>query len=146
MLGRDTVRRWASLWVLASLNDKANSEVVATATVRARCCEVLGANATGDLSGQGFLLGLCSLLDAILERPMDAVLADLPIDPETKAALLGTDNNLRRLLDCAIAYEGGEWQKAADLAQSLGIKASTLQTAYTDAIKWSRALDTERAA
>jgi EAL and modified HD-GYP domain-containing signal transduction protein len=146
LLGRDTIRRWASLWVLASLNDKAISEVVATATIRARCCEVLGASASDELGSQGFLLGLCSLLDAILERPMADVLADLPIDAETKAALLGTDNEMRRLLDCAIAYENGDWQRAADLARAVGIRPATLQTAYADAIKWSRALDTDRAA
>jgi EAL and modified HD-GYP domain-containing signal transduction protein len=148
MLGRDTVRRWASLWGLAGLNERAHTELVLIATVRARFCEVIAETMQNDEIGpQAFLAGLCSLLDAILERPMADVLAGLPVSSELKGALLGTDADgpLRKLLECAAAYERGHWQRAIDAAAPLGIDHARLPRAYEDALRWSRELDRQRA-
>jgi EAL and modified HD-GYP domain-containing signal transduction protein len=149
LLGRDTVRRWASLWGLAGLNERAHTELVLIATVRARFCEIIAESLRDEEIGtQAFLAGLCSLLDAILERPMPDVLAGLPVTAELKGALLGTDASsaLRRLLDCAAAYERGHWQRALDAAASLGIDHARLPRAYEEALHWSRELDRQRAA
>jgi len=147
MLGRDTVRRWASLWALASLNDRAHPEVVVMATIRARCCEILGTLVSGDNGGtDGFFLGLCSLLDTILERRMSEVLVDLPLSDETKHALLGADSPGRRLLDCVIAYERGKWDEAVSAARRLGLDPLRLPKAYADALRWSKELDQQRSA
>jgi len=146
LLGRDTVRRWASLWALAGLNEQAHGELVAMSTVRARCCELLGQSVGGeDFGTEGFLVGMCSLLDAILARPMAAVLADLPLADETRGALLGQDNRTRRLLECAIAYERGEWEKCTALAARAGIKLTVLPIAYSEALRWSRELQQQAA-
>jgi len=141
LLGRDTVRRWASLWALAGLSEKAHSELVIMSTVRGRCCELLAGRLGGEeTAGEGFLAGMCSLLDAILERPMKDILKDLPLAPETEAALLGQDNATRRLIDCVIAYENGQWARCVQLAKGAGADPSQLPTAYTQALKWSREL------
>jgi EAL and modified HD-GYP domain-containing signal transduction protein len=139
LLGRDTVRRWASLWSLASLNDQAHSELVVMATVRARCCELLAGSTGGeDAAQEGFLAGMCSLLDAILGRPMKAVLADLPLADETEAALLGDDNATRRLIDCVIAYESGQWDTAEQLARRANLDPALLPKSFADSLRWSR--------
>jgi EAL and modified HD-GYP domain-containing signal transduction protein len=140
LLGRDTVRRWASLWSLAGLEEHHGaSELVVMATVRARCCELLAGSLGGEeAASEGFLIGMCSLLDAILGRPMKAVLADLPLAEETEAALLGEDNAIRRLLDCVIAYEHGEWERAEQLAGRAKINPALLPKAFADALRWSR--------
>lgn len=141
LLGRDTVRRWASLWALAGLNESAHGELIVMSTMRARCCELLGASLGGeDAAAEGFLVGMCSLLDAILGKPMESVLTDLPLADDTRAALLGDDNPTRRLLDCVIAYERGEWDRCAELAQRAGIKLTKLPIAFAEALKWSREL------
>src|SRR5262249_11816996 len=141
LLGRDTVRRWASLWALAGLSEKAHSELVIMSTVRGRACELLAGRIGGeDAAGEGFLAGMCSLLDAILERPMKGILEDLPLAKETQEALLGQDNPTRRLLDCVIAYENGQWDRCVQLAKSAGADASQLPTAFAQALKWSRDL------
>jgi EAL and modified HD-GYP domain-containing signal transduction protein len=81
-------------------------------TVRGRCCELLAGTDRADAGAQSFLVGMCSLLDAILECPLDAALAELPLAPATRAALLGEDNQYRRVLDAVIAYEAAEWTRA----------------------------------
>lgn len=142
LLGRDTVKRWVSLWSLAALGEKTSPELLTTATVRARCCEQLG-DMTGrdDAAAQGFLLGLCSMLDAILERPMPAIVTELPLPEPIRAALLGDDNRHRRLLGCALAYERGEWDEAIELAEAAGVNPDALAGTYSGALQWAYDLD-----
>jgi EAL and modified HD-GYP domain-containing signal transduction protein len=77
-------------------------------------------------------------MDVILERPMTAVVADIPLSDDTRDALLGQVNRRRRVLDCIVAYERGHWDRAIVMAQSLKIKPTLLPKAYADALKWSR--------
>jgi EAL and modified HD-GYP domain-containing signal transduction protein len=143
LLGRDPIRRWASVWALAGLNEQAHSELVVMSTVRARCCELLAASrGDEDAAAEGFLVGMCSMLDAILSRPMATILEDLPLAPASRAALLGEDNPMRRILDCAIAYERGEWDRCTGLAKQAGIKLTVLPGAYAEALRWSKELQT----
>lgn len=138
LMGIDTVRRWVSLWVMAGLNERAHPEVIDMASIRARSCELLAMRQTGPESASaGFLLGMCSMLDAILARPMEAVLSQLPLPKETQAALRGEDTQARRLLDCAIAYERGEWDRCLELAHKAGFDPTALPAAHRDALKWS---------
>jgi EAL and modified HD-GYP domain-containing signal transduction protein len=141
LLGRDTIRRWASLWALSSVGSGAPSELVTMSTVRARACEVLATEAGGPEAGaQSFLVGMCSLLDAILECPLEAALKDLPLAEAARAALRGDDNLHRRLLDGVIAYEAGDWTTAIESAGRAGIDPLKLRRAYTDALRWAHEL------
>ena len=138
LLGCETVRRWASLWVLAGLSGSANAELVMMSTVRARFCELLierGEHKTG--VADGFLLGMCSVLDAILNAPLEAVLKHLPLSEDIVSALRGEDTPGRRVLDCAIAYERADWDTSLKLAQRLGISHANLSGSYNDALRWA---------
>jgi EAL and modified HD-GYP domain-containing signal transduction protein len=138
LLGCDTVRRWASLWALADAGQDAHAELVSMATVRARCCELLGASIGGEeTAAEGFLIGMCSLLDAILGRSMRAVVSELPLPESVEAALLGVQNAQRHLLDAVVAYESGEWDQASALAQAAGADPAALASAYGDALRWA---------
>jgi c-di-GMP-related signal transduction protein len=139
LLGRDTIRRWASLWAIASMNERANPELVSSSIIRARCCEMVDAAARSN-PGNGFLLGMCSLLDAILEQPMATVVTQLPLDRSVRDALLGEHNERRALLDCVIAYERGEWDRYEALAARAGTNTAVLRGAYQEALRWTRDL------
>ena len=113
------------------------------ASIRGRFCEIISARRGGaDAGGEGFLLGMCSCLEAMLQRPMTSILEDLPMSPELTAALLGHDNSSRRLLDCIIAYERGDWTTALTLAGGLGISLTWLPPAHAQALDW--AIDARR--
>lgn len=136
LLGMGTIRRWASLWAIASMNEAAHPELVTGSIIRARCCELLEASESS--GSRGFLLGICSLLDAILEQPMEVVLEQLPISGEIRAALLGETNRSRALLECVAAFERGEWERSDTFAGHAGVAAAVLPAAYRDALCWAR--------
>ncbi len=138
LLGVDTVKRWASLWAMAGLSETSHPELMVMSTVRARCCELLFSASRGPAAApEGFLLGLCSLLDAILERPIESILDHLPLSASVRGALRGEDNEPRRLLECAIAFERGDWDRAATLARRAGVSPAVLAAAHQDALRAS---------
>jgi len=84
-----------------------------------------------------FLLGMFSLVDAILGRPLEEILKDLPLAPEIKAALLGEANRTRTILDYALAYEKGDWEKLLEIAGALGLDESGVPLLYQAAVRWA---------
>lgn len=141
MLGLDQVRKWASVWALAGLNEGASAELVTVAILRARSCELLAQTIMSrEEAAEYFLLGLSSLLDAILEKPMEEALEDLPLSDTVRAALLGHENLARFILDAVVTYERGQWEEATRYAGMANIAPESLPMAYADALKWAREL------
>jgi c-di-GMP-related signal transduction protein len=142
LLGLGPIRKWASVWCLAKLNVGATSEIATMALLRARACELLGEDATDAEPGELFLVGLCSLLDVILGRPMAEALAELPLSDNARRALLGEHNPLRAVLDAVVAYEDGGWEQAVANAETIGAPEADLQQAYSNAITWAHEIST----
>lgn len=141
LLGIGQIQKWASVWSMAGLNSGGTAETVSMAIIRARCCELLGNRLLGDDAGaEYFLLGLCSLLDSMLRRPMADAIAEVPVSPGIKAALLGEANTPRLVLDAVVAYERGEWDLAEDAANQALFDPAILPKAYADALRWAREL------
>jgi len=141
LLGTARIRQWASIWALAGVQAGGSSETMNLAVVRARCCAQMAAATAGvHGSDEAFLLGLCSMLDVMVSRPMDEVVRDLPFGDELSDALLGRQNPTRALLDAAIAYERGHWEAAVAAAQRAGVPETAIPPAYEDALSWSQHL------
>ena len=139
LLGEREVKRWASLLSLASLASNKPAELVVEAALRARFCEGLAAD-TGLLpqSEELFLLGMFSLLDAILDRPLEALLQELPIPPAVKAALLGASSPLRDVYDCVLAYVTGDWENLSARMDKLGLGEEEVPRRYREAVAWAQ--------
>ncbi len=147
MLGVQQVRAWASVWAMAGVNTGGTAEAVSVAILRARSCEAIGkAWAGNDAAGELFLLGMCSMLPAILDQPIERATADLPLTPAVRAALIGEESPMRLVLDAVLAYEQGQWDHAGAILQSLGLPDSLLGTAYAGALQWARQLSVDAAA
>jgi c-di-GMP-related signal transduction protein len=140
LLGLAQVRKWASVWAMAGLAEGDPSGLVALSLVRARCCEYLAELMPHRTDNGYFLLGLCSLLDVILKRPMHAAIDDLPLPPEARDALLGRENLARTVLDTVLHYERGDWEAAHASADRLTVNADLLADIYADAIRWAHDL------
>jgi c-di-GMP-related signal transduction protein len=131
------VRRWVRLVVTLSAGQNRSSELVLSALVRARFCELLSPKIKHGESDL-FLLGLLSLMDSILEIPMLEVLDSVPIDQETKEVLLGRGSHLRPLYRLMLAQESGDWQSVGEMAKAVGIRESDVAEVYWQAMQWAR--------
>lgn len=137
ILGEREVRRWIRLVAtLGAAQDKTTDLVLAT-LVRARFCELLStkiAHRNSDL----FLMGMLSLMDALLDMPMHKVLENIPIDQESKSALLGHDGPLRPFYQLMLAQESGEWEAVSQLSRQLQLRESDVADAHWQAMHWAR--------
>jgi EAL and modified HD-GYP domain-containing signal transduction protein len=137
-LGMGPIRKWASVWCLAKLNVGSTSELATMAMLRARACELLARDLEEVDANEMFLVGLCSLMDAMAGRPMKDALAELPLSDRARKALLGERNPLRSVLDAVMAYETGSWEDA--LASEFVTDELILPRAYGSALAWAREL------
>jgi EAL and modified HD-GYP domain-containing signal transduction protein len=139
LLGERELKRWAGLLSLASLASNKPAELVVEAALRARFCEGL-AEDTGlvQRSEELFLLGMFSLLDAILDRPFEALLLELPIPPAVKAALLGGTGPLRDVFDCVLTYVTGDWDNLSARMDKLNLGEEEVPRRYREAVTWAQ--------
>ena len=141
LMGLAPIRSWASVWCMAGLNTGGTSELVTVALVRARCCELLGEHLESEEAPELFLIGLCSLLDAMLGKPLEDAVADLPLSPGARDAVLGMRRSpARSVLNAVIAYERGAWDLSADELKAAGLPDNLVAEAYTGALSWAREL------
>lgn len=139
LLGEREVRRWLSLLVMAGMGKDKPVELVLQATIRAKFCELLAPKAGMAQRAQDFFfLGLFSLIDAILERPLADALAGMPIADDIKAALLGEENFCRDLYECVLAYEQGAWERLPSLASRIGVNEGETPALYAEAVQWTQ--------
>jgi EAL and modified HD-GYP domain-containing signal transduction protein len=113
-------------------------EVALTAMTRARMCELLANNSpVGQPAASAFIVGLLSLLDVLLEVPMDKILMRLELSDDVRGALLGRGGPLAPPLKLVEAYEGAHWETALGLASQTAVPEHILPGLYTDALHWA---------
>jgi len=135
ILGERELRRWIRLVVTVGAAEQACSELVLTALARARFCESLAKRLK--LDHDLFLMGLLSVMDAILEVHMETVLDQVPVDREIKAALLGQAGLLRPVYQLMLAQESAEWDQSQALADQLHLSAEEVNDLWWQALRWA---------
>ena len=135
ILGEREVRRWIRLVALVSAGMQKSSHLVLCALLRARFCELLSPK-IGNSESDLFLLGLLSMMDAILEVPMTQVLEHVPLDAETKA--VGGTGRLRPVYQLMLAREAGDWEQAKSFAAHLRVEEGEVAEMWWQAMQWAR--------
>ncbi|HVI10886.1 MAG TPA: HDOD domain-containing protein [Candidatus Binatia bacterium] len=141
ILGEREVRRWIRLVATLGAGQDKSTDLVLSALVRARFCELLSPkiqHGDSDL----FLMGMLSLMDSILEIPMTQVLDSVPIDHESKVVLLGGAGRLQPFYQLMLAQESGEWKAVGELCREFGLTESEVSQAHWEAMQWARQVST----
>ncbi|HKO93000.1 MAG TPA: HDOD domain-containing protein [Polyangiaceae bacterium] len=134
LLGLSEFSKWVTLVGLGEASYKPN-EVLLTALVRAKTCELLASGSRArPPSGTAFMVGLFSLLDAMLDQPLETVLEGLPLSASLRSALLDQSGFEGEILSAVLDHERGLmpetlppdtgdlfecWQKAVTWADGL---------------------------
>ncbi|MEM7365105.1 MAG: EAL domain-containing protein [Pseudomonadota bacterium] len=138
MMGARDLRNFVGMVLTADLAANKPLELTRLALIRARQLELIGkACAPGRDHSEFFLLGLFSLLDAMLDVDMDSVLAQLPLSNDLKEALLGSDGAMTGYLELTRAFERGDWHALVQWHEALGISQSDTASTYVDALAWA---------
>ena len=133
IVGENAFRRIATVSILSEINSGRPPEILRMSLTRARFCE-LAAPVCGLDADEQYLLGMLSLLPAMLRLPMDSLVAQVPLRHEIRQALLGTANAERWLLGWLEAYEHGQWEQCDAMVQHRGLQQPHLVRCYTKAL------------
>ena len=135
LIGVNLLRTWTSVLLLSSVDDKPR-ELMTISLVRARMCELLSESLKNAQKDAFFSAGLLSVIDALLDCPMEKAVAHLPLVDEVKSALIDRSGPVGQALRCAIAYENADW----DNVQFYGMAPAPIREAYMESIAWARQL------
>jgi EAL and modified HD-GYP domain-containing signal transduction protein len=129
LLGVQNLKRWATLTVLASVDGKP-PELTVTALTRARFCERAGEQLPGPRPGELFTLGLFSVIDALMDAPIEDVIELIPFPADMRDALTHRKGEKGALLNCVTALEAGDFDRAQKLVRGAG-------ELYLEALMWA---------
>jgi EAL and modified HD-GYP domain-containing signal transduction protein len=139
-LGEDNIRRWVVLATLPMLATDKPGELLKLSLVRARFAERLAELAHFGSPNEAFIMGMFSLLDALIDQPLEVALRSIDLGKQITDALLGIapDEDLFACLyRLTCSYELGNWEEAEQRSRRCGIPLATIAEAYLDSTAWA---------
>ncbi|GAB7082236.1 EAL and HDOD domain-containing protein [Megalodesulfovibrio paquesii] len=146
LLGMKQIRSWLWLIFLTDMSPKhKTSELPYLSAIRAKFLERTALNhdmpiAKADLL---YLLGLFSLLEAMLDVPFKEIVKNLPLDEALATALSGEVNEYTPWLSMARFFEQGEWDRIDEVISQLELEPMTVANSYAEALTWAKTLQGE---
>ncbi|WP_457572333.1 EAL and HDOD domain-containing protein [Desulfovulcanus sp.] len=140
LLGREQLLQWLRVVILSDLDSSpCGREVILLSAQRGRFLQLLALKGQSRLDPEAmFLLGFLSLLDVLLKQPLDELLQELPLEEEIKRGLVDKDHPCHRWLDLTRGQERGDWDKVAELIETLGLDPSETALCFAQASLWAQ--------
>lgn len=139
LLGQKEIKEFILLVATAELACEKPAELIRTSIIRARFCELLGMSSDSDSHSELFLLGLFSLIDAMLDNRMEKIMEKLPLTESIKLALVKGKGELSDYLKLTSSYEAGNWKECSKLASNMGVNKDKIPGYYIQAVSWADA-------
>ncbi len=137
-LGENEIRRFVTLAVISEISANKPAELIRLAAVRAKFCELLGqASPRRTKPNELFMVGLFSLLHAMLDTPIDEILCKIPVSDEIKQALSEQTGSLSEFLQIVLAYERGDSEECFLTLKNLRIPNKELYPTYLSSLKFA---------
>ena len=131
MIGLQELKKWALLISMQKSSNKP-SELLSLILQKAKMCELAAPLYNNVSSSSAFMVGVLSGVEALLDLPLQVILAQLPIDVDLKHALTGVKNSLGEMLKDTDSYIQGDWDALqGDTYQQLSI-------CYDEALAWTQ--------
>ena len=141
ILGQKEVKKWASIAISVGMGEDRPSEVTRLSLLRAKFAENLApAFEMAIKSGSLFITGLFSLLDVILQMPLEKAIDEVAASGEIRDALVERKGRLSEVMKLIFAYEHADWYNTSILMVRNNIDIDDLTQAFLDSLHWYRNL------
>lgn len=136
-LGEEQIKMFVTLVATAHAAINKPKELYKQSLVKGRFCELMIYRCQNGMPGQqAFIVGLFSLLDALLDRNLEEVLGQLSLTKEIEQAILSRAGLLGSMLELYECIDSGDWEKIDQISRLLGFSAKTVEKTYQDAEEW----------
>ena len=141
ILGQNEVKKWASIAISVGMGEDRPSEITRLSLIRAKFAENLApAFELAIKSGALFISGLFSLLDVILQMPLDKAIDEVAASSEIRDALVNHKGHLSEVLRLIFTYEHADWHNTSLIMVRHGIDIEDLTSAFLESLYWYRQL------
>lgn len=141
MLGEREVKKWITLCALTGMAEDKPSELLVASIVRARFSELLAHQAgLRERTNDAFLMGIFSMIDALVNRPKQEIFEQLPIATDVKDAIVSEgagDSHMDQIFALTKSYEQGDWDRLERRTGRLPFDAEAIPDLYLQSIEWA---------
>ena len=139
LLGLKRLKNWLRMVILSDLMGNKNPELYIMALNRAKLLEELAneGQLPHDNADTMFLFGLLSLIEPMMDTPIEQLLDKLPIADEIKVGYVDSNSKYNRLLQLLAALEKSLPNDIAGLCNELEIVEQSLANASLRSIIWA---------
>jgi c-di-GMP-related signal transduction protein len=145
LLGERGLVRWIRMACTLAMGKEKASDLALSSLVRARFCELISPRVKHGES-ELYLMGLLSLMNAILDVPIGVAIKELALGPDIKAQLLGGKTGdktpLSSIYNLMVAREAGDWEEVTKLAKELNLSLIFVASSYNEAMRWAHQIST----
>jgi len=143
MLGLESIRKLVYLVLLYEISENQPNEIIRNSMVRAWFGEKIKVHPNFEIvPGEVFMMEILSVMDVLMNRPLEELLEEIPISKRVKDGLLGIDNNYYRVHKMIETYENGDWKSYLKFEEMLGIKNQKIGKCYLEALQQTREIFT----
>lgn len=141
ILGQRETKKWVIVTISSKLADDKPTEITKLSLVRAKFAENLAtAFNLGVLAPSLFMMGLFSLLDVILDKPMSEAITEISVNGRIRSALVDHEGELYDVLRLIYDYEHADWEAVSTTMIRKGIEVEQINKAFLDALVWYKLL------
>ncbi|MDE6386547.1 MAG: HDOD domain-containing protein [Lachnospiraceae bacterium] len=139
ILGQKELKKWINTVITKELCADRPNEITRLSLLRAKFAESLAPVFGLTLkASELFLMGLFSVLDIILNVPLEEALTRVNVSKDISEALIHHKGELAEVYDFMNAYENADWQEVCRWLIVKNVSIDTIYKAYTESVCWYR--------
>ncbi|MDR1246057.1 MAG: HDOD domain-containing protein [Clostridiales Family XIII bacterium] len=139
MLGQEEVRKWITAAAANQLGTDKPNEITKLSLVRAKFAEALAVKFGLYADAQSlFLMGIFSVLDAMLEMSMDDALKLVLVSDDIRDALVSRTGKYGDVYNFIIDYESANWPAVSRLLILYDLTPEDIYETYVETLCWYR--------
>ena len=138
LLGVKGLKKWSLLYLISGLKDDKPNILFVNTLTRAKFAESLAEEfKSAEKSEDLFTMGIFSMMDAFLNRPMSKILEETALTEEIKEALLIREGVMGEILNLVIAFERVKWDQVALIEKKNQLDPKKLYNKYLEAVDFA---------
>lgn len=141
-LGEDRIKMFISLAIASYISTKKPRELYYLSLQRARFCQLMADQTPfNHYEEQLFMVGLFSILDALLDVPLDELMEGLPLSVVIKNAVSSRQGELGDLLNLHCCFEDADWAGLQRYCHRYSLTMQEVTEKLHLAQTWSREIE-----
>lgn len=138
ILGIQAFEKWVSLAMVQNLSDNKPQELVKISMTRGKFMELVALNTKlKPKANEMMLVGILSVIDALVDKPMEEAMEELPLGESIKKTLLMEETPYSTIYNLILRFEKGEFEEEYNSADYYNISYSDISKHYYEAIEWA---------